>query len=187
MTKKSKARLASDAAKREAAGGRVKTLSQSREITSRSWFELKQVHRRSSDNLVRVAGLLGQYNDPIVLMKVSDNGDTPRFNALHLEVQERMKVLSVEFNSMHDGHKNRKGASTSVADMQAAAALFDRYQAFDVSILEQFQPIVNDLSEIYNRAMRQLEEIRQQVATEQSKEPMDVEFREVPVAEQQPT
>ena len=185
MTKKSKTRLLADQAAREAAGGRVKNLTQSRTITSSAWHGLKQTHKRSSDHLVKLAGLVSQYVDPVVLMKVSDNGDKDRFNQLHLDVQEQMKGVGKEFSDLYDEHKDRNGACTTATEMQLAISLAERYQRFDVSLMEKFQPIISDMNEIYNRAMRQLEEIRQQVEAEQSKKPVDVEFREVPV-EQQP-
>lgn len=164
MAKKSNDRKARDRAARAKAGGRVLNASQNRAVTSRSWYELKQTHERSGHNLARVAGLLAQHSDQLVLMKMADNGDRPRFDELHAQVQTLMVEIGVEYVAMWDAHKDRKGPCTTMHDLEIAVSMFERYERFDISLIEKFQPIVAEINTMYNKAMNELHDIQVQVA-----------------------
>lgn len=164
MTRKSMSRRAKDAAAHEAAGGKKQSARVVREKTTRAWFELKIVHGRTQQYIEQLASRMVQYAHPIVLLKISKNGDTARFNELQKLMQEKAVVTGADFESLWNLHKDKNKLCLSVKELEEAYRIFDMYQAFDTDFFTTYQPIIEELNTIFNKALKQLLDAKDELA-----------------------
>lgn len=179
MTKKSDSRLARDAKRREQLGITPKVRID-REKNSRSWYELKMTHKKSQDYIERTAKLFGQYNNAKVILQIVRNGKQDRWNELQKLVQEKMEVFGPRFKALWDSHKDKRKLCLSFTELTQAFQIFEAYQVFNMDFYNEFEPIIAELNEIFNEALKQLldGETDPKVVT-------DVDYRE-PAAVQEP-
>ncbi|HEX9137148.1 MAG TPA: hypothetical protein VF905_09425, partial [Nitrospirota bacterium] len=189
MTRKSSNRRAKDAAAQQAAGGKPQSARVIREKTTRAWYELKIVHSRTQSYIEELAKRMIQYAHPVVLLKIAKNGDTERFNELQKLIQEKAVVTGADFASLWDLHKDKNKLCLSVTELEQAYRIFDMYQAFDTDFFTTYQPIIEELNAIFNKALKQLLDAKDDLAkttTEQAQAKMvdvnvvsDVDFTEI--------
>lgn len=156
MTVKSKSRREKDAKARAANGGKTVTGRMNREKTSRAWYELKMVHCRSQAYIEQLAHRMTQYQNPLVLAKIVKNNQADRFNFLQTQMQQAAGPVAIEFNELWDSHKDIKKLCLSITELDQAMTIFNRYQQFDMDFFNKFQPIITELNEIFNTALKQL-------------------------------
>lgn len=157
MASKSDARIARDKARLKAAGKpRLNNATKNRQVTSRSWYELKQVHIRSARYMARMGDFLRKYLNPQVLMKITDNGRQKEFDDLQRSIPVLMAPFAAEFEAMLKQHEHKRSACTTLEDMELAYRLFEDYQKFDMDYYTVFQPLTTKMNEIFNEALSQL-------------------------------
>jgi hypothetical protein len=196
MARKSASRRAKDAAAAQASGKVVKP-SVVREKTTRAWYELKIVHSRTQSYIEQLAQRMIQYAHPVVLLKIAKNGDTDRFNELLKLLQEKAIVTGADFESLWNLHKDKKKLCLSVKELEEAHRVFDLYQAFDTDFFTTYSGIITDLNEIFNKALKQLLDAKDELAQETIESAQakmadvnvvsDVEFTEVQPAADLPS
>lgn len=158
MTKKSVGRRNRDAQRRADAGLSSKGKAFDREKTSRCWYQLKEVHARSQKSIDKLAALISQYRHKVVLMKIAKNGEEPRFNELMAQIPPHVETMARDFQELWDSHADKKKLCLSYDELMQAFKIFEAYQAFDIDIFNNFQPIIGELNDIYNRALKELME-----------------------------
>lgn len=179
MTQKSQGRRDRDAKQRAANGGKRID----REKHSRCWFELKLTHSRSQEYIVKTAKLFGQYGVPKVLVRIQANGDRPRWEELQSSVPKLMETFMPRFQELFASHGDRKKLCLSYTELQLAFRIFEAYQVFDLDFYNAMSPIVEELNDIFNKALKQeLEEgnvLIDEVAPRASAEQPPVDAAEV--------
>lgn len=147
--------LESRQAKKPTAGAKRRI---DREKTSRCWFELKNVHKRSAGHFANIARLLAQYNNLPVIAKIDTNGQTAEF----VEIIKKIKALSEPFGArlteLLKAHEHKTHLCRGYMDMMAAFALYEDYAKFDSELYIEASPLFEELNEIYNNALTQLRE-----------------------------
>lgn len=156
MTKKSASRRNRDTERRAALGITGKKQGFDREKSSRCWYELKAVHTRSQGHIEKLARLISQYRHKIVLMKIAKNGDQERFNELQASIPPLAGKLQKDFEQLWQSHADKKKLCLSYAELAEAFRIFEAYQAFDIDLFNTFQPIIGEMNQIYNKALKQL-------------------------------
>jgi hypothetical protein len=164
MTRKSQSRRAKDAAAQEANGGKKNTAKIQREKTTRCWYELKTVHARTQSYIEQLAHRMIQYAHPVVLLKIAKNGDTARFQELQKLLQEKAAHTAADFASLWDLHKDKNKLCLSLKELEQAYRIFDMYQAFDTDFFSTYQPIIEELNAIFNKALKQLLDAKDELA-----------------------
>lgn len=157
MTKKTDNRIAKDKQRLKDAGkDRLNNATKNRQVTSRSWYELKQVHIRSAQYMARMGEHLRKYLNPQVLAKIADNGREAEWNGLQKAIPAMMAPFAEQFEALLKRHEHKRNACTTLADMEAAYQLFEDYQKFDMDYYSVFQPHITTMNEIFNEALTQL-------------------------------
>jgi len=148
---------------------------------ARCWFELKNVHKRSSKYLFDTASLFSQYSHPVVLKKIAKNGDDVKFNNLQLQVRSELKPLTVKFSELWNRHKDKNRLCHNYTELAEAFALFEEYQKFDMQCFDTFHPIVTELNVIFNKALKELLENGEIQNDPNVNVVTDLEFKETPL------
>lgn len=192
MTRKSQNRRQKDAAAAAANGGKLPNARVQREKSARCWYELKNVHARTVAYVNQLAQRMMQYANPIVLMKVAKNGDKERWDALNVTLQQRAGVAATDLEELWASHSDKTGLCHSVVELNQALKIFEAYQAFDMDFFATFSPIITELNEIFNKALKELLEAQDKLAAESVQNAQaklldptvisDVNYAEVPAA-----
>lgn len=157
MSTKSAARREKDKARLEQMGKKRNTgANHQREVTARSWFELKAVHRRTSDYIMNTAVQLAKYSHPTVTLKIADNNDDAEFNAKASSIPVMIAPLQKDLAALWARHEHKKGRCIGMADIEEAFKLFEAYEALGVEFYSLVEPVITRLNEIYNKALKQL-------------------------------
>lgn len=166
MTEKTQSRRDRDAKARAAHGGNVTTISRNREKTTRAWYELKVVHQRTTSYIHQLAEKMQQYNNPLVLSKIAKNGDADAFKVLQARFQQHAATLAVDLQELWNRHKDRKKLCLSIKEVHEAYEVFGQYQQFDADFFGTFQPLLSDMNDIFNKALKQLLDAQNALQTE---------------------
>ena len=140
-----------------------------REKTARCWYELKNVHKRSAEHFQRMAGYLLQYMNPMVQMQIAKNNQSDEFAEGMQAVTKLAQEFGVRLEALWDAHKDKKHRCTNHQEFAQALDLFEQYSQFDTSIFEKFQPVIETLNTVFNKAIDDLRVLEaQQKASGQS-------------------
>ena len=183
MTKRSPARqLRTDAAKKKHGVNTVGAAMRiDREKTARCWYELKNVHKRSTMHFQRMAHYLLQYMNPMVQMQIAKNNQSGEFDAGIKEINALSKEFGDQLEALWDLHKDKKHRCTNHQEFAQALDIFEKYAQFDTSIYDKFSPVIEKLSAIFNKAIDDLRafEAAQKASGQPAPEPTIIGDKEV--------
>jgi hypothetical protein len=137
-----------------------------REKTSRCWYQLKTVHKRSEGHFTNLGTLMAQYNNVAVFTAMTKE-ETDAFRATIAQINEKAAIFETRLAELWARHEHKKTLCHDLTEMVQAFDLFEAYQTFDTDLFTSFKPLFDSLTEQYNGKLDAINEFAKTMTPEQ--------------------